>query len=125
MKLFDSKPSSKLPRDIRQLVDKGNFVIAIKELSSQKNISLEEAKALIDQYEADNSSDDTSQQKQDTESIPSEEQGFSKLTSSVTHAIESEGVSARVLPKWLLFVRRVLFVLVLAYLFSLLFEYLF
>ena len=41
-----------LPPHIRQLVDKNNFVIAIKTLSQEQNISLDQAKTLIDDYEA-------------------------------------------------------------------------
>lgn len=43
---------TQLPPHIRQLVDKNNFVIAIKTLSQEQHISLEQAKALIDDYEA-------------------------------------------------------------------------
>ncbi|ELA08620.1 hypothetical protein MOMA_08671 [Moraxella macacae 0408225] len=41
-----------LPKHIRQLVDKKNYVIAIKTYAQEQNISIDAAKQAIDAYEA-------------------------------------------------------------------------
>lgn len=43
--------SNKLPKHIAQMVEKNNLVLAIKSLSEEQNISMGEAKELIDNYE--------------------------------------------------------------------------
>ena len=42
---------TKLPKHIAQMVEKNNLVLAIKTLSEEQNISMGEAKNLIDSYE--------------------------------------------------------------------------
>ena len=42
---------TKLPKHIAQMVEKNNLVLAIKTLSEEQNISMGEAKDLIDSYE--------------------------------------------------------------------------
>ena len=44
-------PTSKLPRAIAQMVEKNNLVMAIKTLAESENISMDAAKARIDDYE--------------------------------------------------------------------------
>ena len=43
--------SPKLPKAVAQLVEKGNFVAAIKSLADAENISMGEAKDRIDEYD--------------------------------------------------------------------------
>lgn len=44
--------STKLPKHIALMVEKNNLVMAIKTLSEEKNISMGEAKAIIDDFES-------------------------------------------------------------------------
>lgn len=44
--------SKKLPKHVAQLVEKNNLVAAMKELVAEQNISMSDAKAQIDEYEA-------------------------------------------------------------------------
>lgn len=46
-----NRPNHALPAHIRQLVDKKNYVIAIKTHAQEQGMSLEQAKAQIDAYE--------------------------------------------------------------------------
>lgn len=43
--------SNKLPKHIAQMVEKNNLVLAIKSLSKERNISMGEAKEIIDEFE--------------------------------------------------------------------------
>lgn len=72
----------KIPKDIQLQVDKGNFVIAIKELSKKDNISLDEAKARIDAYEQSKQKSIESQADQPT--------GFGHLVGSVQTDIDAQ-----------------------------------
>ncbi|MDN3398636.1 hypothetical protein QL919_07850 [Psychrobacter sp. APC 3426] len=54
--MFNSDPSSKpvnpkLPKDVIMMIEKGNLVMAIKTLAADKNITMDEAKIQIDDYE--------------------------------------------------------------------------
>ena len=90
---------STLPAHIKQLVDKKNYVIAIKTHAQEQGISLDEAKQQIDAYEnqalvgqaqfaSDKASQPTTQTLTQTTTQPaspnsqpvSHEQGFSVLT---------------------------------------------
>lgn len=133
---YQKKPK-KLPKDIAQLVDKRNFVIAITSLSEKKGISLADAKAWIDDYEVQQNGTDTirktttspvSDHLADSDTFEQNQthdsaapQGFSSLTSSVSEAIESQGVSARVIPKWLRILQVIILLILLSYLYTLLF----
>lgn len=48
---MSNNTSYKLPKHIAQMVEKNNLVLAIKTLSEEQNISMGEAKDLIDSYE--------------------------------------------------------------------------
>ncbi len=48
-----TKKDKQLPKYIIMMVEKGNLVNAIKNLSSDENISMDEAKQRIDDYEAE------------------------------------------------------------------------
>lgn len=43
--------SNKLPKHIAQMVEKNNLVMAIKTLADEKDISMGDAKTIIDEYE--------------------------------------------------------------------------
>ncbi|PNK59443.1 hypothetical protein [Psychrobacter sp. FDAARGOS_221] len=43
--------TNNLPKHIAQMVEKNNLVLAIKELAAERNISMSEAKTIIDDYE--------------------------------------------------------------------------
>lgn len=49
--MHNKNMSNKLPKHIAQMVEKNNLVLAIKSLSEEQNISMNEAKNLIDDYE--------------------------------------------------------------------------
>lgn len=49
--MHNKNMSNKLPKHIAQMVEKNNLVLAIKSLSEEQNISMSEAKDLIDDYE--------------------------------------------------------------------------
>lgn len=80
-----------LPPHIRQLVDKNNFVIAIKTLSQEQNISLEAAKAQIDAYEASKILPVTNSTMQDT--------GETLVNSVDTH-LQQQNIQRPLLPYW-------------------------
>ena len=49
--MHNKNMSNKLPKHIAQMVEKNNLVLAIKSMSEEQNISMSEAKDLIDDYE--------------------------------------------------------------------------
>ncbi|MGP9543677.1 hypothetical protein ACT3QR_01565 [Psychrobacter sp. AOP7-B1-25] len=54
--MFNPDPSeksvnTKLPKDVIMMIEKNNLVMAIKTLSADENISMDEAKSRIDAYE--------------------------------------------------------------------------
>lgn len=72
-----------LPAHIRQLVDKNNFVIAIKTHAQEQNISLEQAKAEIDAYEESKKN-----------------QGLNALTQSLDNHLQQENIKLPLVPYW-------------------------
>lgn len=72
-----------LPAHIRQLVDKNNFVIAIKTHAQEQNISLEQAKAEIDAYEESKKN-----------------QGMNALTQSLDNHLQQENIQLPLIPYW-------------------------
>lgn len=72
-----------LPAHIRQLVDKNNFVIAIKTHAQEQNISLEQAKAEIDAYEESKKN-----------------QGMNVLTQSLDNHLQQENIQLPLIPYW-------------------------
>lgn len=99
--------SPKLPAHIRQLVDKNNFVIAIKTLAQEQNISLEQAKALIDEYEASKTAN--TQVSPSTVSPIKSQQGFNHLTPDIDTHLKQENITLPLVPYW---VKRVMVVLI-------------
>ncbi len=80
--------NTNLPPHIRQLVEKNNFVIAIKTLAQEQGISLEEAKAQIDAYE--------NQQK--SQSKPTDD--FQPLVQSLDNHLKQQNIKLPLLPYW-------------------------
>lgn len=81
-----TKPKQ-IPEHIRQLVDKKNYVIAIKTYAEEQNIGLEEAKNVIDAYEES--------QKNPTM------HGLSDLQMSVDNHLQQQNIKLSVIPYWL------------------------
>lgn len=79
---------SKLPVHIRQLVDKKNYVIAIKTHAEEQKISMEEAKAQIDAYEA--------------QAIPasSSQNSLSSLQQGLDNHLKQENIKLPLIPRW-------------------------
>lgn len=90
--------NSQLPPHIRQLVDKNNFVIAIKTLAQEQNISLEQAKNQIDAYEASKSPGHTTGN------------GFDNLTQGLDKHLQQENIQLPLVPYW---VKRVTVILII------------
>lgn len=84
---------TQLPPHIRQLVDKNNFVIAIKTLSQEQNISLEQAKAMIDEYEASKVSPAV------TNDIPTTN-AFDNLNQDLSNHLKQENIRLPLIPYW-------------------------
>lgn len=84
--------TTQLPPHIRQLVDKNNFVIAIKTLSQEQHISLEQAKALIDDYEASKVSPVV------TNITPTN--AFDTLNQDLNNHLKQENIKPPLIPYW-------------------------
>ena len=95
-----------LPSHIRQLVDKNNFVIAIKTLSQEQNISLDQAKTLIDDYEASQKSP----QSQPHPAKPNTPNAFTTLKQNLDTHLTQENIKLPLIPYW---VKRVMVILLI------------
>ena len=93
-----------LPPHIRQLVDKNNFVIAIKTLSQEQNISLDQAKTLIDDYEASRKSSQPHPAKPNTPTA------FTTLNQDLDTHLTQENIKRPLIPYW---VKRVMVILLI------------
>ena len=116
---------STLPSHIKQLVDKKNYVIAIKTHAQEQGISLDEAKQQIDAYE-NQALAANSQTPPTTHPVPSaraKEQGFGILTQGLDNHLKQENITLPLLPRW---VKRVsviiLVILIIGWLFYRLFK---
>lgn len=88
-----------LPAHIRQLVDKKNYVIAIKTHAQERNISLDEAKNQIDAYEASQ----TSLAQNTATPHPSQnavKDGFNVLTQGLDSHMQQENINLPLIPYW-------------------------
>lgn len=88
-----------LPAHIRQLVDKKNYVIAIKTHAQERNISLDEAKNQIDAYEASQ----TPLAQNPVIPNPSKNavtDGFNVLTQSLDSQMQQENIKLPLIPYW-------------------------
>lgn len=106
---------STLPSHIKQLVDKKNYVIAIKTHAQEQGISLDEAKQQIDAYE--NQALATNSQMPPTAhpapSTVTKEQGFSTLTQGLDNHLEQENIKVPLIPRWVWRVSVIILVMVL------------
>lgn len=84
-----------LPAHIRQLVDKKNYVIAIKTLAQEQHISMEEAKNRIDAYEASQSgaylTGNTSSNSQNS---------LSNLNQGLDNHLAQQHIKVPLIPRW-------------------------
>nr|WP_313016040.1 hypothetical protein [Moraxella sp. CTOTU48841] len=116
---------STLPSHIKQLVDKKNYVIAIKTHAQEQGISLDEAKQQIDAYEnqALAAKTQTPSTAHTAPSAETKEQGFSTLTQGLDNHLKQENITLPLLPRW---VKRVsviiLVILIIGWLFYRLFK---
>ncbi len=95
------------------MVEKNNFVIAIKTLVAEDNISFAEAKARIDAYEKQlKQKQETEQQKivnQQSKSLKTETNAFNTLQNGIDKKFVAEGCKKPLLPYW---IKRVIVIVV-------------
>ena len=108
---------SDLPPHIRQLVDKKNYVIAIKTYAQEQNISMEEAKNQIDAYEQQAQVGKVESQLQASQNTTSHA-NMSQLSQSVDQHLAQENIKMPLVPYW---VKRVLIILLVIALLAFLF----
>ncbi|PIE47147.1 MAG: hypothetical protein CSA42_04890 [Gammaproteobacteria bacterium] len=110
---MSKQTSKKLPKNIAQMVEKNNFVIAIKTLVAEDNISFAEAKARIDAYEKQlKQKQETEQQKivnQQSKSLKTETNAFNTLQNGIDKKFVAEGCKKPLLPYW---IKRVIVIVV-------------
>ena len=104
--------SNKLPKHIAQMVEKNNLVMAIKTLSEEQNISMGEAKEVIDSYELDLKQQQTKkveaitkkqQKKKGTtpSSLPiKDNQNLQQLNKGLDKRLDSMGYKQPKVPYW-------------------------
>ena len=104
-----------LPSHIKQLVDKKNYVIAIKTHAQEQGISLDEAKQQIDAYE--NQALEVNSQTPSTAhpapSTETREQGFSTLTQGLDNHLKQGNIKVPLIPRWVWRVSVIILVMVL------------
>lgn len=126
----DKNVSNKLPKYIAQMVEKNNLVLAIKSLSEEQNISMNEAKDLIDDYEQSLKQ----QQNKKVEAISQKQQKkqgtkqgnqpikdnpkLQSLNSGLDNRLNSMGYKPPMVPYWL---KRIFVILLVIAILSLLF----
>lgn len=102
-----------LPVHIRQLVDKKNYVIAIKTYAQEQGISLDEAKKQIDDYESQTLAS-TVQPVNSTSSDPATKaQGFDALTQGLDNHLKQENIKLPLLPRWVKRVSVIILVIII------------
>lgn len=92
-----------LPTHIKQLVDKKNYVIAIKTHAQEQGISLDEAKQQIDDYESQalaSKGQPTTQAVVTNTPAANSEQGFNVLTQGLDNHLKQENIKLPLLPRW-------------------------
>ncbi|MFW2176473.1 MULTISPECIES: hypothetical protein [unclassified Moraxella] len=83
-----------LPSHIRQLVDKKNYVIAIKTHAEEQGISMEEAKNQIDTYEVSVMPNNATTQPQNAVS------GLNGLQQGLEGHLKAENIKVPLIPRW-------------------------
>lgn len=102
-----TKPNTvpeKLPKHIKLMVEKNNFVSAIKTLASDENISMDAAKQRIDAYEAFLTQQRQTQQaniskKQQTDGSDGNN-AFDSLNTGLNQHLANEGYKKPIVPYW-------------------------
>lgn len=122
--------SNKLPKHIAQMVEKNNLVLAIKSLSEEQNISMGEAKELIDEHEQalkqqqNKKVEAISQKQQKKQGIKpasqpiKDNQELQALNNGLDNRLNSMGYKPPMVPYW---VKRVFIILLIITILSLLF----
>ena len=103
---------STLPAHIRQLVDKKNYVIAIKTYAQELGISLDEAKQQIDDYESQTLAAKAQPVKMTSSEPATKAQGFDALTQGLDHHLKQENIKLPLLPRWVKRVSVILLVII-------------
>lgn len=127
--ISDKNRSNKLPKHIAQMVEKNNLVLAIKSLSEEHNISMSEAKDLIDDYEQSLKQQQSQkvaaishkqQKKQGIKSgkQPKDNPELQSLNNGLDNRLDSMGYKPPMVPYW---VKRVFVILLVITILSLLF----
>lgn len=98
------KTNLELPAHIRQLVDKKNYVIAIKTYAQEQNIGLEQAKEAIDAYE----------ESQKNKPIA---QSFDNLQASIDNHLQQQNIKRPIIPYW---AKRIIILLIVVGIFGVL-----
>lgn len=98
-----SKPTI-LPAHIRQLVDKKNYVIAIKTHAAEQGISMEAAKDQIDAYDAQNQAPTTAK---------TGAKGLNQLHQSLDNHLQQQHIKVPLIPRWVWRVGVIVLVLVM------------
>lgn len=114
-----------LPAHIRQLVDKKNYVIAIKTYAQEQDISLDDAKKQIDDYESQafaSKGQAVIPTVETNTEVASKKQGFSTLTQGLDNHLKQENIKLPLLPRW---VKRVGLIIVVMFIIGWLFYRLF
>ena len=114
-----------LPSHIKQLVDKKNYVIAIKTHAQEQGISLDEAKQQIDAYEnqALAANSQTPPTAHRAPSVETKEQGFGTLTQGLDNHLKQENIKVPLIPRWVKRVSVIIMViLIIGWLFYRLFK---
>ena len=106
-----AKPAA-LPPHIRQLVDKKNYVIAIKTHASEQSISMEEAKNQIDAYEMQSDAkNQTPTNSVNTNANQATPNGLNQLHQSLDNYLQQEHIKVPLIPRWVWRVTTIILVL--------------
>lgn len=99
-----------LPAHIRQLVDKKNYVIAIKTHAEEQNISMEDAKNQIDAYEQQATRHATNP----STNAGKEQAGvLNQLNQSLDSHLQQENIKVPLIPRWVWRVSVIILVMVI------------
>ena len=88
---------AQLPAHIRQLVDKKNYVIAIKTYAQEQGISMEDAKSQIDAYEQSQLAKQTAH---NTTTQTTKTGGLNQLSQSLDNHLQQEHIKVPLIPRW-------------------------
>lgn len=105
-----------LPTHIKQLVDKKNYVIAIKTHAQEQGISLDAAKQQIDDYESQmlaSKGQSTTQAVGMNTPAANSAQGFEVLTKGLDNHLKQENIKLPLLPRWVKRVSVILLVIII------------